>query len=293
MPARSFRTAADIDAMRQLLAKIPAGPTIVDFEEVIQLESVRANTRLWFAENGLIAFAYLDDFNNLCFEYLPNRLTPDLERDILAWGSERLVLRCPDPSDRPTLDASCQPSNEERIAVLSRMGFRQQEVRSLHFERTLTGPIPETVLPDGYSIRVARGEDEVNALVALHQAAFESDQMSVEYRLAMMRAPAYAAEMDWLVVSPTGDLAAFCVGSFDENDPTIGYLDPVGTHPQHRKRGLGSALMNHGLKQLALRGAHLARFGTSSENPAMISLGQSVGFKLVSESLWFEREINS
>jgi ribosomal protein S18 acetylase RimI-like enzyme len=277
--------------MRVLIAGLPNGPTIVDFEEFIQLEGTRANTRLWFAGDVLTAFAYVDDYNNLCFETLPGTLTQELEQAILAWGCDCILRNYPNPANRPTLDASCLASNFERVDVLGRLGFEQQEIRSQHFVRSLAEPISEPRLPESYSIRAVRGESEVEALVALHQAAFESDQMTVEYRLAIMRAPSYSAGMDWLVVSREGDLAAFCIGSLDENDPTCGQLDPVGTHPRHRNLGLGSALMNHGLKQLKTIGARQARFGTSSQNTAMRSLGERVGFTLESESLWFARKV--
>ncbi len=291
MQARSFQSNADIGSMRTLISRLPNGPTIVDFEEFIQLENVRANARLWFIGEELTSFAYVDDFNNLCFEALPGTLTQELEQAILAWGCECIVRNNPNPANRPTLDASCLASNFERVAVLGRLGFEQQDIRSQHFVRSLAEPISEPRLPEGYSIRAVRGEAEVNALVALHQAAFESDQMTVEYRLAIMRAPGYSAGMDWLAVSPLGEFAAFCVGSLDENDPSCGQLDPVGTHPRHRNLGLGSALMNHGLKYLKAHGARQARFGTSSENTAMRSLGERVGFVLESESLWFARKV--
>ncbi len=60
-----FQDESDIQSMRDLIARLPQKSTAIDFEETIQLDSVRASTRLW--ENGgqLIAFAYVDEISTI------------------------------------------------------------------------------------------------------------------------------------------------------------------------------------------------------------------------------------
>ena len=48
----------------------------------------------------------------------------------------------------------------------------------------------------------ALGEQEAEALAALHRAAFGTDHMTVEERLAIMRAPGYLPELDLLAATP-------------------------------------------------------------------------------------------
>lgn len=191
-----------------------------------------------------------------------------------------------------TLDSSCSASNLERIRLLERMGFNQQITRSLLFVRSLADPIPFSPLPPGYRLRVVKSIDEVESLVKLHQAAFRTDHMTTEYRLAMMNAPAYDQTMDWVVTTSDGSLAAFCIGSVDEEDPTIGSLDPIGTHPDHRRLGLSAALVAHGLSVLKGRGLLFAQFGTSSENLPMHQLANRFGFNIKKESVWFSKMIS-
>lgn len=171
------------------------------------------------------------------------------------------------------------------------MGFIQQISRSLHFRRDLSDPIPHIPFPNGYGIRCIEGESEVAQLVNLHRTAFGTEQMTVEYRLAMMHAPEYDQTMDWVATSPDGNLAAFCIGSIDAEDFSIGYLDPIGTHPEHRRIGLSAAMIAYGLSVLKSRGAKYAQFGTSSENIPMRQLAEQTGFKLDSESVWFSKEV--
>ena len=292
MNSRLYSNSSDANLMRHLMDSLPDGPTVLDFEEVIQLASVRENTRLWFAGDQLAAFAYVDDYNNLCFEIDPAYSSPELEAEIVAWGVECMQRRNEHAEEPANLDASCGASDHARVRMFTENGFELLPERTLRFSRSLQDPIPPCPLPAGYLLRTALGESEVDALVALHRAAFNSDQMTVEYRLAMMNAPQYAPDMDWLIVAPDNSLAAFCIGGMEEDDASLGYLDPVGVHPAHQGNGLGSAIMTAGLIELQKRGLQQVHLGTSSKNLAMQALARKMGFQLISETLWFTKKVS-
>ncbi len=292
MEKHPLKDKSDLQKMRGLIAALPGGPTITDFEEHIQLPSVQNNTRLWMDNHELVAFAYVDDYNNLCFEILPGQTTPALEQEIVAWGVECMERRNRSSKEISTLDACCTASNRGRISILTRSGFAQDPIRTLHFSRDLTKLIQQYPLPDGFTIRITTGEPEIDQLVALHQAAFESDQMTVEYRRAILAGPQYEPGMDWVVVAPNGELAAFCLGSFDDSNKDEGYLDPIGVHPDYWQKGLGAAIMTCGLLELKKQGVTLVKLGTSSENNGMQQLARKMGFEVASESLWFSKKVN-
>jgi len=134
-----------------------------------------------------------------------------------------------------------------------------------------------------------KGEHEVDDLVALHRATFGTDNMTVEERLAIMRAPQYVPELDLVTVAPNGDLSAFCICGFDEEK--VGYTDPIGTHPRYQKIGLGKAIVTAGLRALQECGATVAELGTSSINLPMQKLAERTGFVCIAESLWFSKEV--
>ena len=292
MENRLFVDKSDIAKMRYVISSLPGTPSVVDFEEFIQIESVQKTTRLWFVNSTLIAFAYVDDFCNLCFETAPETCDRGLEKEIMDWGLKCQREKNKKSGENATLDSSCSASNLERISLLERMGFLEQEVRSMRFIRSLADPIQPFPLSPGFAIRCLQGEQEIEPWVSLHQAAVGTDNMTSEYRLAMMHAPAYSQDMDWVVIAPDGNLAAYCMGSIDEEVPTLGALDPIGTHPQYQRRGLSKALIAHGLIVLKNKGLKYAQFGTSSENLAMRQLGIHSGFKLRSESVWFSKTVN-
>ncbi len=280
----------DIQAMRKLRERLALKSTVVDFEEQILLSSIRAKTRIWRRDNKVVGFAFIDEYNNLWFDTETEfALLDELESEIVGWGIHCINKRNVETSANHTLDCTCNADNSHRMSVLEKHGFTPQPVRSLQYVCPLSEPIIEQPLPADFSIRCVKGKDEVEQLVALHRAAFGTNHMSREYRLAMMSTPQYLPEMDLVVVTPGNELVAFCVCGFEDPDKKIGYTDPIGTHPSYQKIGLGKALLSAGLIALKSAGAKAIRLGTSSENIAMQKLATESGFVCVSEKQWFSR----
>lgn len=281
-----------VDEIRSLLTQLDKHSTISDFEEHIQMDAARESLRCWHDGNKLLAFAYVDAYANLCFEIAPGQTSPDLERRIVDLGVGVQKQRNLASGKNATLDHSCDASNVERLGFLKRNGFVEEEIRSLFFTRSLNEPIPPAPFPSGYTWRSVTPGDPIKSLVALHRAVFGTGQMTVEYRQAIMNAPQYTMDLDLLAVAPDGSLAAFCICSVDENDPTIGYTDPIGVHPAHQHKGVARALVGTGLELLEKRGVQKAELGTSSENLAMQQLAVALGFSCISENHWFSKAIN-
>jgi len=269
-------------------------PGAVDLRELLALPVVQDNTRLWFdAADRLVGFALVDHYNNLCFEFGD----PGIEAEIVDWGVQCIRRAIQATGEALTLDASCSADNTGRRALLERHGFIQEAMRSVHMTRSLHGPFPVPQIPAGFSIRHVAGEHEVEALVALHRAAFGTENMTLEERLAMMRVPDYDAELDLVAVAPAGQLAAYCMCSIsrEENARTgrnEGYTDPVATHPDFQRRGLAKALLLMGLRTLQQRGIDTACLGTSSDNVAMQRTAQAAGFRVQSTTLWFSKPVS-
>ena len=286
-----LKNETDLDRIRAFLGQLPHKHRLVDFEERMQIESIRARVRVWERVDQIIALAYVDMFNNLWFEITPSHAADELEQAVLNWGLACIRRQNEETGDSSTLDFSCDAKDNERLAFAERFGFVRESIHTLKYSCPLAEPPKEFSLPAGYSIRCATGESEVDALVALHRAAFGTENMTVEERLAIMRAPGYIPELDLLAVAPDSSLAAFCVCGFEEGESTIGYTDPIGVHPRHQKIGLGKAIVSAGLRALQSRGAKIAELGTSSENIAMQKLAEGLGFICASEKVWFAKAV--
>jgi predicted N-acetyltransferase YhbS len=75
--------------------------------------------------------------------------------------------------------------------------------------------------------------------------------------------------------APGGKLVAFCTVWFDNVTRTAAF-DPVGTHPEHQRRGLGRTVMVEGLRRAARLGATLCTVGSYSVSAG--ALYAAVGF---------------
>ncbi|MBN1135151.1 MAG: GNAT family N-acetyltransferase [Anaerolineae bacterium] len=300
MTSRTFAGAEDLRHIVDLLLRVrPAEriadyPSPTDLNELLSLPAVQANTRFWSDKEQIIAFALVDPYNNLLFEC--QGATPDLQSEIINWGVE-CIRRKPHRAEEPlTLDASCREEDSDRIALLEQHGFVRQPVRSLRLARPVREPIPPPTWPGGFEIRTLKGRDEVQEWVQLHRAAFGTEQMTVEERLAMMSGTDYDPDLDLVMVGPDGRLAAYCMCQIfrEENARTgrnEGYTDPVATHPQYQGRGLAKALLSTGLRLLQKRGVETAIMGTSSENEKMQRAAKAVGFRMESATVWFAKPV--
>ncbi len=281
----------DVQAMRDLLRRLEHPPTVEDFEEVIQLTSTREAARLWRARGRLAGFAFVDDYNNLQFEVDPEFETDRLVEEMVGWGVVLMQQRNQAAGAKETLDHCCGAEHSRRIALLERLGFARQPLCTLRYERSLEEPVAPVELPPGFRLRCVEGEHEVERLAALHRAAFGSERMTVEQRLAIMRAPQYRRDLDLVAAAPGGEMAAFCVCGFEAGREDAGYTDPIGTHPRFQRRGLGKAVVTACLQALRNRGVKTVQLGTSSENQAMQRLAESLGFGLIAEKLWYSRQV--
>lgn len=303
--SRLYSGNADLQLMKNFLStvrplnRLADPPSATDLEEMFSQDGIQGRTRLWFdAQGALMAFAYVDDYANLGFEMRPELYGATFEASILEWGKKgiRMLANEQGESGPVQLDASCRDNDANRLAILERFGFQLQPMRSLHFELPLDGPLPEAQLPPGFSLRSAAGESEAEALAALHRAAFDSDYMTTDNRLIIMRTPAYDPGTDLVVIAPDGSMAGNCICYIEEDanqltGDLVGYTDPVSVHPDFQGRGLARAMLLRGARVLRDRGMKVARLGTSSENLAMQRAALAAGFKLTWSALWFTQTV--
>lgn len=61
----------------------------------------------------------------------------------------------------------------------------------------------------------------------------------------------------------------------------------LGTHPTYQRLGLAKALIMTGMRLLKARGMDTALLGTSSKNAVMQHTAEAIGFRSVSNTLWY------
>ncbi len=292
---RIYEDEKDIEIMADLIARVRPHeylndhPAKVNLEENLASAAVRANTRLWFDNGQPIAWAYVDEYDNIWWE-IDRPYEEALGSQVIEWG-EACVRKAHGNGESATLDTNCREDRTARIAFLKQHGFQQTETTTVEMTRDLSKPIPEPRLPQGFVIRSLAGAHEAEAVAALHRLAHDTDQMTTESYLAIMNTSEYDLSLDLVVTAPDGTIVANCICSVNEQEKT-GYTDPVATHPKYQGKGLARALLARGMLLLKERGAQSAQFGTSGDNRAMQKTGEAVGFTLAHKKLWFSKPVN-
>ena len=189
------------------------------------------------------------------------------------------------PSDpaRPTT-AQALDTDLAAIEVLTRRGYVADGLAISHWVRAMPAaggePIAAALLPDGYRHAAVRWPSDLERRVAAHRAAFAPSEMTLEQYSRMEAFPHYAPERDRVVIAPDGSVAAFTTAWWDPV-AHVGELEPVGTHPDHRRRGLARAVCLAALSQLARLGARYVVINTSRSNVAAEGLYEGLGCERV------------
>lgn len=163
----------------------------------------------------------------------------------------------------------------------------------VHMTRTLDDATAPDSVADGFVVRGCRGEPEVSARARAQYSAFKSSAPFGRYLerfTNFMRSPVYDPELDIVAVAPDGKIGAFCIAWTDPVNQ-VGLFEPVGTHTEFQRVGLGRAVMHEGLRRLKERGMRSAIVSTFEDNPAAIRLYQSLGFQVINRLGTYEKDV--
>jgi ribosomal protein S18 acetylase RimI-like enzyme len=164
-----------------------------------------------------------------------------------------------------------------RIELLSSLGWEHDGEPPWVVNLAALVDLVDPAIPEGYLLRTASGLEEAAALAKVHAASFGSSWTPETYR-KVMESPGYAAERELIVEADDGSLAAFTVTWYDAVNQT-GLLEPVGTHQDHRRRGLGKALVMFAMNKMAAEGMKYATVVNAGTNEAARQLYRACGFK--------------
>ncbi len=285
---KDFQLMLDLSAGVRSREHLNDYPRKVDLEENLASATVRANTRLWFDDDQPVGWALVDEFNNLWWEIDPH-YEESLGSQVIEWG-ETCIRQALASGESATLDTNCREDYTARITFLKRYGFQPTGDTNITLVRDLSQPIVGPQLAPGFAIRPLAGMHEAEAVAAMHRAAFGTDYMTTENRLAIMNTSEYELSLDLVAVAPDGTIAANCICSVNELEKT-GATDPVATHPHYQGLGLARALLARGMQLLKERGMSSAHFTTSGDNLAMQKAGASAGFTVEHKTIWFSKKV--
>ena len=161
-----------------------------------------------------------------------------------------------------------------REALLLR-GFEREQAASFDVTRRTLGILEEPRCPPGY--RLCGVDDAlVDGRVEAQRAAFAPSSLTRRMYERVRRTWPYRPGLDRVVVDDAGTVVAHCTAWMDERTG-CGLLEPVGTHPAHRRRGLAAACCLDALRALTAAGATTAQVSCETGSPACHTY-HSIGF---------------
>lgn len=250
----------------------------------------QSNIRLWMEDDRLIGWTWLSaDEHALDVYTIPALRGDSRESEMLAQAVEEM-------SALDELQSVWVVEDDEvRVRWFEEHGFAVAEDHFVHFKRSLTGPLDGPPLPDGFSLRSSHGPEDAQLRSVASHAAFGSKKPFDDYwprTLRFMQSPVYVPEHEIFVMAPDGQVAAYCIIWTDEISK-VGHFEPVGTHPDFQRKGLGKSLLFEGLRRLRAEGMNEADVCTNYDNPAAIGLYESVGFRLSKRLLTYKKKRTS
>jgi len=234
---------------------------------------------IWDDDQGMAAWLLVGPrHKSYDAQVRPDLRGGDFERAVLEYADERtveLMRRYDIPGDCMYADAF--RGDTARAELLAALGWEPDNELPYVLNRTPIGSIDLPALPEGYSFRSAKGVEDAAALAEVHKASFGVDWTPESYR-QVMESPGYAPERELVIQAPDGTFAAFTVIRYDHLN-RIGLFEPVGTHQDHRRRGLGRAVILYGMQRMAAAGMEVATVAHFGDNNAARGLYQACGFK--------------
>lgn len=234
---------------------------------------------LWELDAKLVAVLNLESRGEAFFQIHPAYHTARLISEMLDVAEDK--LHNINEAGKHELIVWVNAADDLMKEVFTERGYARSTYLIEHMRRRFfSQPIPDSVPPSGYVVRALGDESELPARSWLSWKAFhpaEPDEKydGWEWYKNIQRVPLYRRDLDIVAVAEDGELASFCTVWFDDVTRTA-VFEPVGTHPNHQKRGLGKAVMSEGLHRAQRLGATLAKI--SSYSVGAHALYESMGF---------------
>lgn len=234
---------------------------------------------LWERDGQIVAMLNPDG-NGEAFIQIHPAFRCDVSMSEILDVAEQKLSRTNEAAKQELL-AWVNADDDSTKKLFSERGYLRAKFSAEHMRRRcLSKPIPDAAIPNGYTVRALGDEAELPARSWLSWRAFHPDEPDEKYQgwewyRNVQRVPLYRRDLDIVAVAPDGEPVAFCTVWFDDVLRTA-VFEPVGTHPNHQKRGLGKTVMVEGLRRAQRLGATLAT--VSSYGKAAHALYESMGF---------------
>jgi ribosomal protein S18 acetylase RimI-like enzyme len=225
--------------------------------------------KIWEEAGEPVAWGWVRRASMLQHEIHPRHRGWELHHELLDWFEAEVEGEEPRTSSLST--------DAERLDLLRSRGYEvdSESTEFVYHARELS-ELTEPTVPEGYRLRTVE-PDDLQQRVEIHQIVWAPSRVTVESFTGVQAAWPYRPDLDCVVEAPDGAFAAYCLAWLDP-DNRVGELEPVGTHPDHRRRGLASAVCRFALHRLREEGAERAIVYSLAGSEAT-ALYESIGLR--------------
>ena len=243
--------------------------------------------------NRLLGWALLDPKGDTYdVFYQPELYGTAVAEAMYAWAEEAAIALARAAGRRQVGVFWVVPEDGFHTQWLEERGYRVTTYDPA-LARSLTGPITGFQAPEGYQVRSCKGLEEAENRARVQYAAFGNSVPFEPYLqrfIQFMQSPGYEPDTDVVAVGPDGRIAAFCITWVDPLN-RVGLFEPVGTHPDFQRKGLGKAVMLEALRRLQKQGMEQAIVCTVHDNAAALRLYTSIGFEPYNVFRFYARDV--
>jgi len=187
----------------------------------------------------------------------------DLIDDVLSWLNNEWAKK------REILVVYCYDEEIEKIKKLEEDGFLLEgpnEYKRLYDldELDLTYERPE-----GYSIDDYHARPNLKSRTELVRSAFDNPNYTQERVINIQKSNDYIKNLDMAAVTDDGVYAAYCIGWRDPGSDDSGYIEPVGTHSDHRRKGLATAVIKECFSRMHAMGIKMVEIASGADPSKM------------------------
>lgn len=182
---------------------------------------------------------------------------------------------------------------------LTHHGFAWEQV-SVQMRTAPDSLVAEPLLPAGYTIQPYPEVGDVEMLTRAINRGFtghwENREREVDEIGRWLAGAQTRPAGIFLAFRSEGDLAGVCWTSYNTDanarcGRTVGHIDRLGIVPEHRRHGLGRALLLTGMRWLRTQGQAILDLDVIGDNEHAQALYASVGFAPTKQTIIYRREL--
>ncbi|OLS29987.1 MAG: hypothetical protein HeimAB125_20870 [Candidatus Heimdallarchaeota archaeon AB_125] len=214
---------------------------------------------IWETEDGEIVSLILNEAvgrGETFFQVNPKYLNMIPYREMFEFAEEKLIAEI----DGKFL---LRPRISEGDSVLEKIAeergyIKREDVKETTSSIKLDKDFSYPELLEDYKIMTMAEDNDIIKRTKAFARAFgnwgtENEVQPSSYE-SLQKSPDYRKELDVYVVAPDNEIVSFCLVWFDDKNK-IGILEPVGTDPDHRRKGLAKASNYEAIKRVKEMGA--------------------------------------